>query len=103
MFRRKLDWLVVASPAENQTASLPRLLERYPPQSVLWSGNVDASFSSRQVDEMLAESGIPIINAEEGQKLDLGDGASLEVRRRGRAAACCSCSGATSARCSPSA
>ncbi|HEY6073351.1 MAG TPA: ComEC/Rec2 family competence protein, partial [Anaerolineales bacterium] len=83
VFRRKLDWLVVGSTAEDQVASLPRLLERYPPQSVLWSGNVDASFSSRQVDEMLAESGTPIIDAEQGQKLDLGDGAFLEVRAVG--------------------
>ena len=74
-FTRRLDWLVVGSTAEDQVASLPRLLERYPPQSVLWSGNVDASFSSRQVDEMLAENGTPIIDAEQGQKLDLGDGA----------------------------
>ena len=83
VFRRKLDWLVVGSTAENQVAALPRLLERYPPAGVLWSGNVDASFSSRQVDALLAEGGIPIINAEEGQRLDLGDDAFIEVKAVG--------------------
>jgi competence protein ComEC len=83
VFRRKLDWLVVGSTAENQVSSLPRLLERYPPQSVLWSGNVDASFSSRQVDGILAEGSIPVIYAEEGQRLDLGDEAYIEVQAVG--------------------
>lgn len=79
VFRRKLDWLVIGATAENQVASLPRILERYPPQRVLWSGNVEASFSSRQLDTLLAEGGIPIVNAEQGQRLDLGDEAFLEV------------------------
>ncbi len=83
VFRRKLDWLVIGSTAENQVAALPRILERYPPQRVLWSGNVDASFSSRQLDTLLAEGGIPIVNAEPGQRLELGDEAFLEVKTVG--------------------
>jgi len=79
VLRRRLDWLVVGSTSENQTAALPRLLERYPPERVLWSGNVDASFSSRQLDALLAENSTPVLNAEVGQKLDLGEGAFLEV------------------------
>jgi competence protein ComEC len=83
VLRRKLDWLVVGSPLENQVASLPRLLVRYPPERVLWSGNVDASYSARVVDGLLAESGIPVLIAEKGQHLDLGDGASIEVQSSG--------------------
>ena len=83
LLRRKLDWLVVASTAENEMAALPRVLDRYPPQSVLWSGRPEASFSARQVDSSLAEAGIPVAYAEEGQRLDLGDGAFIEVQAEG--------------------
>ena len=79
VFDRRLDWLVVASTAENEVASLPRVLERYPPRGVLWSGNVEASFSSRQLISDIAEGTAPIFYAEQGQKLDLGDDATIEV------------------------
>jgi competence protein ComEC len=83
VLKRKLDWLVIASPLEGQVASLPRILDRYPPQYVLWSGNVDASYSARQVDVQLADASIPVAYAEVGQRLDLGDGAYVEVEAAG--------------------
>jgi competence protein ComEC len=83
VFHRQLDWLIVASTFEDQVASLPRVLERYPPQSVLWSGNVQASYSAEQMDKYLAANGIPIVYAEAGQRLDLGDGAFIEVQSVG--------------------
>jgi competence protein ComEC len=83
VLRRRLDWLVIASPLENQVAALPRLIERYPPRQVLWSGNVDASYSARQMDLVLAEGGIPVVYAEAGQRLELGDGAFIEIQAAG--------------------
>jgi competence protein ComEC len=82
-FSRKLDWLVIASTDENQVAALPRLLDRYPPQNALWSGNTQASFSARQVEIWLSDNGVPITRAETGQRLDLGDGAFIEVQAAG--------------------
>jgi competence protein ComEC len=82
-FSRKLDWLVIASTDENQLAGLPRVLDRYPPQNVLWSGNTQASFSARQVEIWLTDNGIPVTHAETGQRLDLGDGAFIEVQAAG--------------------
>jgi competence protein ComEC len=82
-FSRKLDWLVIASTDENQVAALPRVLDRYPPQNVLWSGNTQASFSARQVEIWLTDNGIPVTHAETGQRLDLGDGAFIEVQAAG--------------------
>ncbi|MBI2757670.1 MAG: ComEC/Rec2 family competence protein [Chloroflexi bacterium] len=76
---RSLDWLIIASTDENQLASLPRVLDRYPPKNVLWSGNRQASFSSRSVDKWLADHSIPVTQAREGQTLDLGKGATLKV------------------------
>lgn len=79
LLERKLDWLVVASTQEEQIAALPRLLDRFQPDHVLWSGNPQASYASRSLDRWLATQGIPIVNAEAGQSLDLGKGASLKV------------------------
>ena len=83
IFHRRLDWLVLGSTNENEVAALPRVLNRYPPDNVLWSGNVQASYSARQVDVWLAQNGVPVSYAETGQKLDLGDGAFIEVQSVG--------------------
>jgi competence protein ComEC len=78
-FDRRLDWLVIASTQENQLAGLPRVLERISPTRVLWAGNVEASFSARDLDKWFIEEGIPVTRAEKDSKLDLGDGATLHV------------------------
>jgi competence protein ComEC len=78
-FNRKLDWLIVASTNEEQVAALPRVLERYPPETVLWSGNKQASFSSQVLSEYLTLQGIHVIDAKAGEVLDLGDGATLKM------------------------
>jgi len=78
-FNRKLDWLVVAGTDEEDVAALPRTIERYPPDAVLWSGNTQASFSSRVLNEFLSLSDILVTNAEPQQVLDLGEGATMRV------------------------
>ena len=82
-FSRKLDWLVIASTQENQLAALPRVVERYPPDNVLWSGNIQASFSAQTLDKFFAERGIPVSRAEAGQRLELGGGSFIEVQAAG--------------------
>ena len=79
VFNRKLDWLVVASTVEEQVAALPRVLERYPPDAVLWSGNEQASFSSLVLKEYLTVNAIQVKNAEVDDVLDLGDGGTLRM------------------------
>jgi competence protein ComEC len=74
-----LDWLIIAATDENQVASLPRVMERYPPRNVLWGSKEQSSFSSRKLDEWLTEQSIPVTKAEEGQTLDLGQGAMLKI------------------------
>jgi competence protein ComEC len=78
-FNRKLDWLIVAGTEEDDVAALPRVIERYPPDAVLWSGNVEASFSSRVLNDYLSVRDIDVITAEPEQMLDLGDGATLRA------------------------
>ncbi len=82
-FNRKLDWLIIAGTDEEDVAALPRVIERYPPDAVLWSGNTQASFSSRVLNEYLTMSDIQVANAEAEQVLDLGDGATLRVLTAG--------------------
>ena len=76
---RGLDALFVADPAEEQVMALPRLLERFPPEQVLWAGPTHASPSARYLQTALSEAGIVPIQVETGQVLDLGDGAVLRV------------------------
>jgi competence protein ComEC len=82
-FDRKLDWLIVAATGEEDVAALPRVLERYPPDTVLWGGNKQASFSAGVLNEYLVLQGIPVTNMEKDQVLDLGDGATLTVLTTG--------------------
>jgi competence protein ComEC len=78
-FNRKLDWLIVAGTEEEDVAALPRVIERYPPNAVLWSGNTQASFSSRVLNEYLSLQDFQVTNAEPEQILDLGEGATMKV------------------------
>ncbi len=82
-FNRKLDWLIVAGTEEDDVAALPRVIERYPPDAVLWSGNTQASFSSRVLNEYLSLQDIQVTEAETDQVLDLGEGATMKVLTTG--------------------
>ena len=78
-FDRRLDWLVIASPLEQEVAALPRTLDRYPPAQILWAGNTDASYSAEAVQSWLVASGTPVTPASTSTALDLGKGATLKV------------------------
>jgi competence protein ComEC len=82
-FDRRLDWLVVAATEEEQVAALPRVLERYPPEAVWWSGNRQASFSAGVLNEYLNLRGISVTETEKDQVLDLGDGVTLTALATG--------------------
>jgi competence protein ComEC len=79
LFQRELDYLVVASPVQEQTEALPSTVERFPPGSVLWAGRFSASYAARELQKELTGAGIPIVTAERGHLLDLGSSASMEV------------------------
>lgn len=78
-YEKNLDWLVVASADENDLAALPRVVERYPPEKVLQSGNFQASFSAQALEKYFALNEIPVHRAEAGQRLDMGADMSIEV------------------------
>jgi competence protein ComEC len=76
---RQLDYLIVAAASEEQLAALPPLVERFPLGQVLWSGPVAGEYSARRLRQALTDLRIPIVDAQAGQILDLGRGASLHV------------------------
>jgi competence protein ComEC len=76
---RRLDWLVIAAPHEEDVAALPSLLGRFPPQNVLWAGPTHAVYASRRLWETLRLADLPLNAMQPGQALDLGDGASLRA------------------------
>jgi competence protein ComEC len=85
--RRRLDYLVVASPESEQISALPRILERFPPRQVLWAGSGEESSVVRSLRNFFSERGIAPMSAQSGQVLDLGDGAMLRVLQAGESGA----------------
>lgn len=83
---RRLDAFIVAGVSEEQLGALPWVIERYPPQQVLWSGAPAASYSARQLRGIILKKGFSMKVLSRGQVLELGEGAMLhvlEVTRRG--------------------
>jgi len=76
---RELDYLVVAATSDEQLGALPRVLERFPADKVLWAGAQAGSTSARRLQQLLADSSVPVIPAQTGQNLDLGNGARLDI------------------------
>jgi len=82
--QRQLDWLVVAAAGEGQIGGLPSNLERFPAKKVLWAGPAQGSYPARNLQVKLAELDIPVVSAETGQVLELGQGAFLRLLAVGR-------------------
>jgi competence protein ComEC len=80
---RELDWLVVGGVDEGQLGALPRVIERFPPQNVLWAGPERGTRWAITLQDALISADIPIFVAETGHVLDLGRGASLQVLQAG--------------------
>ena len=78
-FERKLDYLVVAGISAEQIGALPRNIERFPPQAVLWAGSPLGTPEARALQQTLNQAQITITPSETGQMLDLGDGAHLRL------------------------
>jgi competence protein ComEC len=80
---RQLDFLVVAAAGDGQIDALPRTLERFPPQNVLWAGPTAGTHTARELRKVLAESKTPVIPVLAGHVLELGEGARLQVLSAG--------------------
>jgi beta-lactamase superfamily II metal-dependent hydrolase len=79
LFHRELDWLVVASPREEQIGGLARILDRFPPAGALWAGLPSPNREADYLRESLNNHQIPCTSAEPGQVFNLGGGAEMRV------------------------
>jgi len=46
---------------------------------VLWAGTPNLSYEARYLEEILVDAGVPVVAAQIGHVIDLGEGARLEV------------------------
>ena len=74
---RRLDWLVVADPDNEDLGALPATLPRYPPENVLWAGPTGGTRAASSTWQVLNAAEVPLTRLQAGQALDLGDGARL--------------------------
>ena len=77
--RRGIDFLVVGCADEEHIAALPGILSRVEVKKVLWAGPEDASHSAHELQKAIVSRQTPLIRAQPGQLLELGEGARLEV------------------------
>ncbi|MGD2252440.1 MAG: ComEC/Rec2 family competence protein [Anaerolineales bacterium] len=78
IFGRRLDWVVIGATGDEQVAGLAGVAERYPIGGVLLAGNPGRGPYRRLIQELNAAQ-IPIIAAQQGHVLDLGEDLRLEV------------------------
>jgi beta-lactamase superfamily II metal-dependent hydrolase len=76
---KRLDWLVVADPDNEDLSALPDTIERYTPTNVLWAGPTGGTRGTSYLWQALVAADIPVSRLQPGQALDLGDGARLEA------------------------
>lgn len=78
-FARRVDYWVIAAAEPPQIGALPQVLDRFPPDAVLWAGSPQGTREARALQLALAQREIPVTQAQSGHALDLGDGARLQV------------------------
>jgi competence protein ComEC len=78
-FDRSLDWLVVADIDNEDLGGIPGNLERFTPSHVLWAGNTFGTRAATALWSELISQSNPVTQAQAGQRLDLGEGVTLNV------------------------
>lgn len=76
--RGHIDWLVLAGTEDEQLAGIAAVIERFPVGSAWVAGEPSGKAYDRIAQELSTRE-CPIVTAQAGQALDLGDGASLEI------------------------
>ncbi len=79
LFDRRLDWIVLPSPENEHVRGLAGTIGQVRVENVLVAGEPARTSTYRHLMETLSRQGTPVHPAEAGQRLDLGEGATLEV------------------------
>lgn len=80
---RQIDWLLIGGSRYEQLAGLREIAAMAAPQNVLSITSAKSSAYQRVI-EQIQTADTPIIYAEQGQRLDLGNGADLELLTLGQ-------------------
>lgn len=83
-FRRGLNYLLIASPLEQDIDALAGILPRFPPDVVYWLGADSLCWEAENLRNELEKNNIRTIYGEPGQVLELGDGAKITVLSESR-------------------
>ena len=79
VWQRDLDYLVIAATGAEQVSVLPLTVERFSPKQVLWFGPATGDYAALALRRQLTQAQIPILSAQTGQQLELGQGATLQI------------------------
>ncbi|MCK4489273.1 MAG: ComEC/Rec2 family competence protein, partial [Anaerolineales bacterium] len=83
-FQRELNFLLIASPLEQDIDALTGILPRFPPDEVYWLGADSLCWEAENLRNELEKNNIGTIYGEPGQVLELGDGAKITVLAESR-------------------
>jgi competence protein ComEC len=83
-FQRGLNYLLIASPLEQDIDALAGILPRFPPDEVYWLGADSLCWEAENLRNELEKNNIQPIYGEPGQVLELGDGAKITVLSESR-------------------
>ncbi|GAB4478750.1 MAG: hypothetical protein Kow0088_18910 [Anaerolineales bacterium] len=76
---RHLDWVVLAGARQAQIGGIAELVERRRVENIWWAIPQGESSAASAIQRAAKEGDIPIISAQIGQSLDLGEGGQLSV------------------------
>ena len=80
---RSVDWVVIAGSRDDQLSGISGVIERFPVGGALLAAP-PGSYAYQALLDALTEAGTPVIPAVVGSRLDLGQGAVLEVSAMGQ-------------------
>ncbi|MCD4802408.1 MAG: ComEC/Rec2 family competence protein [Anaerolineales bacterium] len=83
-FQKELNYLLIASPLEQDIDALAGILPRFPPDEVYWLGADSLCWEAENLRNELEKNNIQPIYGEPGQVLELGDGAKITVLSESR-------------------
>jgi competence protein ComEC len=83
-FQRKLDYLVITSPQEQDIDALAENIIRYPPEEVLWLGSRSLCWEAENLRSVILDRELPLTQGEDGQYLVLDKGVLLTILNPGK-------------------
>ena len=78
-FSRRLDWLVIAAPTDDEIGGLERNLDRYPPEQVLWIGEKNLGREPAYLEKAIGDKELPLFKGKCGSELVMDGEVRMEI------------------------